>query len=167
MNATAWAWLAGFIDGEGAIGIHRASDKRKGPNYHSFRATLQIVNTNRLALVQTLDIMELSSLNIAALRRDSTKWSPAFHINIRELHSLARILPQLMPYLIIKQHQAELTLEFVRSRLAQNGRGRRAPYTERERQLHILLKELNKRGPGKEERKQWTNQNNSLTLHPL
>lgn len=144
MSIADWAWVAGFVDGEGSIGIHRAADPRIGR--HSYRAALQIGNTNRDALVRVAEIMGVTNA-ITQLAPQTERHATQWHFQVRERSHLWRILPQIEPYLVIKRLQAQLTLFFVASRLTHRGRGRYAPFTPQELRCYEVLREANRRGP--------------------
>jgi len=100
---TRLAWCAGFIDGEGYIGLTRAKDKKHNRYWH--RIQLDVANTQRASIEYIHD-----TFGGTVLRRENGfrgVW------NVRYFGERAcEILRALMPYLIIKRKQAELVLEF-------------------------------------------------------
>lgn len=101
------AWLAGFIDGEGSIGIYRKKSKH-GRGGHDFGVRLLVVNTNQAAMDY---VKALTGCGCSWISKKGYKanWKPchrwqAFGENARDL------VRQLLPYLRIKRAIAELVL---------------------------------------------------------
>ena len=140
-----WIWLAGFIDGEGSIGIYEEKDPRKGPDYSHPRAGLQIVNTHAESIARCRAIV--GSGDARQVDDGDANHKPLHRLHIRRHEVLERVLAATLPYLTTRRRQAELCLEFVRSRQAAEGRGRYAEFTERERAIMAELKPLNAVGP--------------------
>ena len=143
-----WAWLAGIVDGEGSLGIYEEKDPRKGPEYSHPRATLQIVNTHQPTIQRCRDI--IGDGDMRQVEDGDANHKPLHRLQVRRQETLERILPHMIPCLITKKAHAELVLEFVKSRLAAEGRGRYAEFTERERAIVSRLKEVNS-GKGEQE----------------
>lgn len=142
------AWLAGFIDGEGSIGIYREFDKRKGENYHVYRGALSIVNTNRDSLERCQEIIGAGRIvphRSHKAQRPTHKL--AYHWALRKQELLWDILLELTPYLVIKKMQALLVADYCDSRMATPPtRGWYRPYTEEQLENYQLTKIFNKRG---------------------
>lgn len=148
MTSTDLAWAAGFIDGEGSIGVHRENVNREGrPHRQNYRASLQVANTQRAAcdrLQKVFGVGEVMEIRPTTLFR-----ARQFRYTLRNRLELFRVLFLLRPYLFLKAEQADLTLAFLASRQSARGVGRYAPYTDLERDIHRQLRELNTRGPGR------------------
>jgi len=129
MPETFWAWLAGFIDGDGHLGIYPAG------------ATLEIVNVDTETLKwihDTLGFGYYSPLQTNGGRqRQPWKWGCYGN-------GLRVVLPRIIPYLRVKHERAVLLLEYV-ERFKHPGKKR----TEEELAVRQELKEriavLNKR----------------------
>lgn len=95
---TFWAYLAGIIDGEGTISVY------------SIGAQLTIANTHLPLLVTIQEKLGCGSIQTLGMRGGRTsqayKWG-CYATGLR------RILPKILPYLIIKKPHAELMLEFL------------------------------------------------------
>lgn len=118
---TEWAYLAALIDGEGCIS---ASPHRNGRNYN---VRLSIVNTDRRCLdwcVHTFDTGTVLIRN-RKLQKICYKWQVA------NVHKLAVILTQCLPFFTIKREQAELALERTHN-----------PPTDRQKEIYFELKAL-------------------------
>jgi len=99
------AWLAGFIDGEGTIGLY----KRK--NNDGLEPLLSIANTCFPALLHIHDKIQGGSI-----QKKSHKGVNEFQGYSYRLHQrrkLAALLPLLLPHLVIKQQNAEILIQFL------------------------------------------------------
>ena len=101
------AYLAGLIDGEGCICI----TARAGGTYSSF---VQVAMCNPSAILFYYKLTSLGSICIAKnrnnyLARDTTVWTV-------QTRDGAKLLIEILPYLIVKKQQAELYLESVEHR---------------------------------------------------
>lgn len=139
-----FAWLAGFIDGEGSIGIYRERDKRKGENYFHLRASLSIANTNKPALEKAKEIIGGGTIIEHTTRIVGHKTT--YHLMLRESQLLLETLLKISSYLVIKDKQAHLVADFIDRRLSKKGRGRYNPYDEEDYQNFQLLKMFNMKG---------------------
>lgn len=103
-------YLAGFVDGEGCIGITRTKNGLAGNNYRYF-PYLAINNTN-YEILQRIKTMYPKGRKIAEVRNHTGK--PIFSLRI-DGNELVNILQDLIPHLIEKKKQAELVLDFKKS----------------------------------------------------
>lgn len=103
-------YLAGFIDGEGCIGITRTKNGLVGGNYRYF-PYLGINHTNYEILCR-IKMMYPIGRKIAKVKRDTGK--PIYSLRI-DGNELVNVLEDLIPHLIEKKKQAELVLEFKNS----------------------------------------------------
>ena len=142
-------YLGGFIDGEGWIGIKKAfSPKTTRSLSPSYAAILQITNTNEKIIGW---LVENFGGQFCRTRPGSSKHKVAYiwYVGNRKLQPL---LAQVCPYLIIKQEQANIVLNFLTHKLidpATYGRGNKLSRKEvafRE-EHYLLLKKLNRKGP--------------------
>lgn len=139
-------YTAGIVDGEGTICITKGTNKRgKEPAYGLFCV---VTNTNiilpKWLLAKTgIGKVSLKTRNGANIH----KWKPAYQWVLRT-DEIAKFLPQILPYLLLKQRQAELMLEFIGAKRAVSSF---SPLTMEESVLKQLIfeemAELNKRGP--------------------
>lgn len=139
------AWLAGVIDGEGSIFLSKVI----GANYRRgffYRPQLAVSNSNRSLLVRVAEIIGEGTVQLAKkeLGYWKTRWMYAAVSGV-----LREILPQILPYLIIKRAQAETMLQFF-SYIDQNpiyGNGKVEPsYYEKLDSLYLIMKKLNRKG---------------------
>ena len=99
-----WSWLAGFIDGEGSIGIRRNAYKKQRFSYKPYFSLAQ-KNRNVIDFIQS----KIGGL-IAVDKGKPNCFYHHFFIYNRD--KLQDILPKLIPFLKIKNKQAELMLEY-------------------------------------------------------
>ncbi len=140
------AWFAGFIDGEGTISINQ-HDKKRGP---FLQPRMTVSNTH----IPTLRHFEklLEELNLAFYVDWKTNPSnfgerkPLWRISFVGFKRLFQVLKLIVPYLVTKKGQGELTFQFLQSRL--NGatdNGGYKSYTGEEIKLAQQVRELNKK----------------------
>lgn len=104
------AWLAGVIDGEGAILLAKALGLayRRGFFY---RPEIEITNSNRPILVRIAEVIGEGTVhrNKKGDAGHKTRWA-----YIASAGVLRSILPQILPYLIVKREVAKQMLEYFR-----------------------------------------------------
>ena len=140
-----WAWLAGFIDGEGSIGLYKEKDIRKGEKYYHYRPALKISNTdcNSLELIRCmLDCGE----PIVHIKLKSSRHQYCFQYKIRNSKELYWVLSNLMSRLKIKYTQAIRVMQYIEGRESSWKRGWYKPMTEKDTKIYEELKRLNSRG---------------------
>ena len=97
------AYLAGFIDGEGSIGIQQDSHARYG------RICLRISNTNEMIIRYIRDLIGFGA--VVFIKRQKDKWQDAYSYQVAS-YQCKIVLEQLLPYLKVKRELGELALEF-------------------------------------------------------
>jgi hypothetical protein len=149
MNKKEIAWLAGFIDGEGYIGItfqrkkenHRQS---ASVHYHPYL----IITSNNLEILK--EIKKLTGFgHVYKLSRNIEHHKQGFQYKLTEMEKLNILLPLLQPYLRLKQCQCELLISFINIR--KNAKRIYGPYRgassyTTEEEIYQKLRILNKRG---------------------
>lgn len=136
------AWAAGFIDGEGYVGIVRQVDKHKIYSQW-YRPTID-VGQSHLEPIRLLQNM----FGVGIIRKiASSNGNPFWHWTVTGPIQIHDVLTQMLPYFVVKRRQAELLLQF-RSTVVprgSNGRMQHLPnsiMTEREA-LWAAVKALN------------------------
>ena len=107
---TTKAYIAGFIDGEGWIGIQCARNTRSSRRGRKFSGVITIVNTNLEALEQLR--AEVGMGHFVEMPRLSERHKQLWHLTF-STRQAARLLEAVSPYLRIKRRQAEVYLEFM------------------------------------------------------
>jgi hypothetical protein len=100
------AYLAGFIDGEGCIGIRNG-----GPNCRNGRIKLHITNTNETILRYFKDLVGFGSFYQAVSEGRYGNHKAAFVYEVCANQCVC-VLKEILPFLKIKKEQALLALEF-------------------------------------------------------
>ncbi len=148
------AWLAGFIDGEGYIGIERQRKKETNKQsasllYHPY---LIIANSN----YNVLEFIKkcIGYGHIYEVKRKKSKShhkneKPGFQYKLTKMDKLGPLLDTLRPYLHLKQQQCDLLLNFIN--LRKNAKRIYGPYRgvtsyTIEEEIYQKLRILNKRG---------------------
>ena len=137
------AWAAGFIDGEGSVGLYR---RRETHRHEEFYVRLSAVNTV-IAPLEKLQLMFGGTIHPNSTRpshqvhwKDSWIWVCS--------HRLAEnALRALLPYFIVKVPQAENALA-ARALVSTKGKRRTAILTGQLNDLAERSKALNKKGNG-------------------
>ena len=139
MKKTDLAYIAGIVDGEGTIGIHRA--KRRGPG-NSWTYSLRVSVSMTEAYLPEWLKMAFGGNTYGKLR-DKPRWKPQTEWVILG-EKATGFLGDIMPYLIIKKPQAELAFKF----LAIRAKGLRSrPFERYQQQLYWEeMRRLNQRG---------------------
>lgn len=116
IDATFFAWLAGFIDGEGCFHIQQS----KQHNRINFYLQLIITNTNREVLESIQETLDIGTI-IATSRKKPHNSRSSFQYKIygNKVKTVAQLL---YPYLKVKQTQCKAFIDFPES-----GRGAKVP----------------------------------------
>ncbi len=146
---TDYAFLAGIIDGEGTISIHRNAARKKGRVYVSCQPQLTISNTD-LPMLESLQVRVGG--HIVKVRAPAKKhWKQGYLLCFRR-GEIVVLLPRVIPYLIAKRRKAELLLEYMKTRTkgvstGEDGRFVGIPLTDRQKQIIAEIRKNNRRGP--------------------
>ncbi len=121
LTSTDWAWLAGFVDGEGSIYLRLEGRKRVKP-YHHLR--IQITNTRK-------DVLELIAFKFGGHVNTQGRIPNAGRKPVYRWNAAAKqaeiILKNLYPYLILKKDQAEIGIEFLKTKMRNRKGSQRLP----------------------------------------
>ena len=144
------AYLAGFVDGEGAVYISRHVARRKsGKEYVIYEPTFILANTNLVGLQRIQDKFG-GRLYLHNNSHAKPHWKPMYHLRFR-YEEMRQIFPKLIPFLVLKQEQARLTLSWLELRLPMRQRHRSEidgrilprPYLDNELELFEKIRKLN------------------------
>ena len=148
------AWLAGFIDGEGSIGL-KVQKYSRGKQVFYVAPYIQVVNTHIATLEPVHRILKGMGAGVYVNWprprkvpggvREISDYKPLWRILVNGLKRCKPVLTALGPYLITKLDDANLVMEFIESREASHYR--HLPYTTRE--LEIVNRFRRKRRSGK------------------
>ena len=142
------AYIAGILDGEGYIGLVKATEIRRQRRVdnnitHSFRPTVRVNMVSDVAInfIQTL---------FGGNLYENPECPPQRHqwdLQMTNRNDCKRILEAILPFLKLKKRQAEILLSFIALRDSKpktNASG--GNYTQDEWRYWEELKKLNKRG---------------------
>ena len=132
-------YIAGLIDGEGCITVYYIKNPNS-PQGFRLRPQIQIGNTNKLIIYW---LKETTGVGVLSIHKQSkAKWKTCYSWYLYVISDIKALLEEILPYLKVKKHQAELLLEFCKLRL----KNIRKWYSDREIQIYQELKKLNKKG---------------------
>lgn len=109
-----WAYVAGYFDGEGAVSFHQGKRRNR-----ICAVTWCNSHLESLQLIQTF--VGAGGIHKRAIKGLSTKHVYALRISKRS--ELLRIVPRMIPHLIIKRAQCEAMLNYVRESIADQPKG--------------------------------------------
>ena len=131
------AWAAGFLDGEGYVGLSRGiSNKKTGRPFH--QAIIDAAQKHRAPLEELVDLF-------GGRVRVGKNWCGAifyWRITGKVAHPA---LVELLPYLLLKHQQASLLIEFCRTLSGSQGRRISDELLARREAMHAELRFLNRR----------------------
>jgi hypothetical protein len=103
------AYLAGLIDGEGHVSVNKVQPSDQHiPNY---RGVVGITNTSPVLMEKIKQLVP--ECFITFIKSRGANWKDHYVVNFSQT-SLLWILPEVIPYLTIKKHRAELVLNLIR-----------------------------------------------------
>lgn len=116
MTETIKAYVAGLIDGEGYVALHRTKTKFKEKEYISYRPIVTITNT----VLEPLKFVQSYFGGKIVLKKPTGCMKKiCYSVRFRGKHSKL-ILEEVLPYLIIKKQKAIELLEYVNIRYGKN-----------------------------------------------
>jgi hypothetical protein len=136
MKEAELAYIAGLVDGEGYIGIRKASWRK----YHHLKLLVQITNSDREVIewINSLARVLVGAGYIEVFKGRKGR-RDRYTFKLEGMKSIKQFLQMILPYLRIKKKQAELVLRFISVR---EKRGWTKPYSDEEYRIYNLLKEI-------------------------
>jgi len=123
------AYIAGIIDGEGTLSIH------KTPTGYS--PVIQIVNTNK-ELIEFIR-KYLGGASFCEIKHKHRKREKnCYYLKIRKTKKVLELCKLFLPYLIVKREQAKILIEFCRAKLRGD--------LNKQKELYYRIKKLNAKG---------------------
>ncbi len=137
-------YLAGLIDGEGNFCVEICLRKNWRRPYYGFRAKLVITNSDHHCLHVIKNILGEGCINIHKPFKTHHRPCAALTLGVKTLRVL---LPQILPYLLIKQERAKLVLQLIEL-TKRNGVPKEEFYARQEEKQYIFnrMRQLNKKG---------------------
>lgn len=134
-------YIAGIIDGEGSICLHKCIWKNK--NGYFYRPFVKIANSNLDMLIWIKDKLNCGS--IKKERANTDKWKAMYILNF-SANMIREFLPILIDCLIVKKKQALLLLEFLKMSKRGLPRYFKSNNIKKYDNFYFLIKKLNSRG---------------------
>jgi hypothetical protein len=142
-------WLAGFIDGEGYIGIQ----PQKTKNNMNYSVAMQVSNTDEVMILKAQSIIQKMGVNPYIKthgfgERNQPKRKIVYVLVVHRMKPLVVVLQQVLPFLTgLKAERAKLVIEYCLSRADHFVKGSHYNVmTEREVQIVELCVAKQKRG---------------------
>ncbi len=136
-----YAYLAGFIDGEGTIGIRYHRDKRLHKGF-TIDAQVYITNSNR-AILEIIQKEIGGSISISTAEGKNKNSKPVYRLKFLNHKIILSVLTSIVPYIITKKEQTDLLIKFCNLREKRSyGNG----YSQEELRIANRIINLNKRG---------------------
>jgi len=107
LTETEAAYIAGFIDGEGSIGLFRQKGSSEGQLYYNIK--IQITQTHLTPLKWILNKLQKGKI-YKNYRTGNQADSYSLCLYMADCEE---ILPKILPYLVLKKRHAKLALKFI------------------------------------------------------
>jgi hypothetical protein len=149
MIETEKAWLAAIVDGEGTIMLSRRKHNLARRGFYYIPA-LEISNSNKALLIKIWEIIGEGGVYPERRSERNPRWKKKWLYN-GSAGVMRAILPQILPYLIIKKDQAKTMLEYLQHAIDNPIVGRKEippGYYPRIDALYLMLKKMNEKGKG-------------------
>jgi len=133
-------WMAGIIDGEGSLMLHKRSQTKGGK--FSLRPIATIANTHKPTIDRCYSILTELGIGpyLCTNRPKNGKYPPQYSLFVNGYKRMGKFLEVFRERLFTKRHQADLLDEFIKSR---DGAHPGKPYTPREAQIADEIKFAN------------------------
>jgi len=117
LKSTDWAWIAGFLDGEGCFMIRKSKSVNKNykktkkgkPFWYFYLPRISLINTDKGSVQFLADAVDS---NVLRRPMKETNLRPLYYVEIAALHKLKLILVNTLPYFKVKYRQAECLYRF-------------------------------------------------------
>lgn len=131
LSETELAWLAGFLDADGMIRLHKGQ-KNAAKNQRSFVPKVSFTNTCGLTVKEICRKLGVLGVKhqIHVKDKNARKWKPGVDVVIMHIPQVRPLLLAMLPYLVTKRVEAEIVLEFIERRI--NRTNKNTPYCERD-----------------------------------
>ena len=113
------AWLAGFVDGEGNIGFSRVGNGKSESVYYGSR---MVVSNTRIESLKLIQSWYGGSVSLHKKQVNNHKAQYRWVISNKKL--IKKVLLDILPYLILKNPQALVMLQYIDENNYEHGIGR-------------------------------------------
>jgi len=104
MDKISLAYMAGFIDGEGSVGLNKCNTRKR----FSYRLEVQVMQVDKRPLSF---IQGHFGGSISLRKHDNPKWSDCWHLVFTD-RAAEKLLRAILPYLIVKKERATVVLKY-------------------------------------------------------
>ena len=135
------AWLAGFIDGEGYVGINRL--RMKGKEY--YQASCFIRHTHEPTVDHALALLARIGIEVpVAIEERGPRHKDSYFFRVTGMERVLALADAIEPYSVTKKEQWAILRAWCESRLQATPKG---GYTIAEMEIAERALTMNKRGP--------------------
>ena len=136
-------WLAGIVDGDGCIGVHKQQFGKNTTYVPSFGLSTTCKKTYLFLdnLFKELEIGHHWTYRVV----QNKNWRDRWVLQVRGMKRVSKLLEMIFPYLVTKREEAELIRKFIGLRLLKNKKG---AYSQGEMELIERTKEIKKERNG-------------------
>lgn len=139
------AYLAGIIDGEGCLGVYKRQDK-KG-RVMQWPIKLVIANNSERLMKWLVVNFGGRYYERKGERENNLKWKKGY-LHVLGERKLTTLLPKVLPYLVIKQEEAQSVMEAMDIKLED-------PFSLRLQELYVKMRKLkDAKGKGRPTKRQ-------------
>jgi len=141
------AYFAGLLDGEGTITLERNGTRRKYNGQMGYSPKVIVANTNQALIQRVFDVERALGINPHIKTQLAGKYNRGkvmYWVTVAGLTKCAKLLRPVLPYLVAKNAQARIVLDFIERRGELQAKGK--PYNEAELNLVQQIRALNFRG---------------------
>lgn len=136
-------WLAGIIDGDGCIGVHKQKSGKKTTYVPSFGLSTTCQKTY-LFLDNLFNQLEIGHHWIYRTVQNKN-WRDRWCLQVRGMKRVDKLLGMVYPYLVTKREEAELIKNFIQLRIL---RGKKGAYSQEEIEIIERTKEIKRERNG-------------------
>ena len=104
-------YVAGIVDGEGTFRIVKAYDKRRVQEHVYLAPLLMVTNTDKKLMDFLQNLLKLGRVHTSKPKMEHHKIKYVY--NIASVEGCKVIIPQILPYLVIKKPHAEVVMRLI------------------------------------------------------
>ena len=145
IRKTEWAYLAGFLDGEGSFLIERAGYARPTKSHPrgrvQLRPVIKAVNTDGEVIKWITSLLERAKIKHYCRFYDRGKNKRTYIIEVRNFEEVLRLIAWVKPFLVIKSKAAGVVESYICIRKEKQRKHKSAAYGEEEYERYNSIKQ--------------------------